>query len=748
MAFPLINPIYQFFDNAGEPLAGGLLQVYAPGGVTPKNTWKDENLSTLNDNPIVLDSGGRCVIFLADGEEYKFVLMTAASVVLKTVDEVKSPSGITQANIGTALYPISSYETAAGMTTADLTDSWKYYGDIERYGADPSGASNSSPALQKAWNQQKFGGHPMYAGPGVFRLNDSLTFSTQGGDTFTQGPILRGAGMYNTVFDCRKASGTLFNLSSGGTVGTEFALQAIFSDFTINNLGSVAAASYFDFSTFYNTVIERVWIRNATADGLKLPVHLGDTDANTWFVMRNCWIHGCRGWGVNGIPDSTFNQTSFLRFEMCWWQDNGTAMATTAITGVTLANPAVITAASHGKTNGQRVLITQNPFTVGAGPAVAYAGGMTELSGFYRVQNATTNTFELTFEGAAVNSTGYTAYTGSGLLVENGVPTSGALACKFQIMVLETCAFTINANRALYVPGTNGLSVNLGVLNTTFENNRKVHIDLGGVDVGRFSNFQIYNNTLNYATRGLVLDGTDNLVRNIIIENPYLRAETSSCPYVAFERFGANCPKDLCSIRFVGWSNFDSTGHQRIKGFQFPNVAMTCDLVVDGATSVLLRPSTQQYLARGNVMPLRLAGPANGLVRSTTGEWTEARMPDNGVVLSNSGLANTTVYSVYLYDNAGTPALEAVTTAWVRDAETGYPVKTGDATRLFVGRVITDGSAQFVTAGVGYLNPTAISGSQTGVPAYIWQDSTGDLRVDTALPTGDTTDGVIVGTQV
>lgn len=136
MAFPLINPVFQFFDNAGEPLSGGLLYTYAPGTTTPKTTYTDENLSVPNANPIVLDSAGRCTIFLTDGEEYKFLLQTSAAVTLRTIDEVKSPSSMTQAAVALALYPRTASETSAGITPSDYAYlSAEALGGMFRYGA-------------------------------------------------------------------------------------------------------------------------------------------------------------------------------------------------------------------------------------------------------------------------------------------------------------------------------------------------------------------------------------------------------------------------------------------------------------------------------------------------------------------------------------------------------------------------------------------------------------------------------------
>jgi len=56
----------QFSDANGKPYAGGKLATYVAGTTTPKSTWQDPDGTTLNTNPIVLDSAGRCIIY-ADG---------------------------------------------------------------------------------------------------------------------------------------------------------------------------------------------------------------------------------------------------------------------------------------------------------------------------------------------------------------------------------------------------------------------------------------------------------------------------------------------------------------------------------------------------------------------------------------------------------------------------------------------------------------------------------------------------------
>jgi hypothetical protein len=77
------------------------------------------------------------------------------------------------------------------------------------------------------------------------------------------------------------------------------------------------------------------------------------------------------------------------------------------ITGITQANPGVITSNSHGLSNGDEIYID----------AIV---GMTELNGRnYRVAGATTNTFTLVdLFGNAINTTGFTAYASGGTATE------------------------------------------------------------------------------------------------------------------------------------------------------------------------------------------------------------------------------------------------------------------------------------------------------------------------------------------
>ena len=90
---------------------------------------------------------------------------------------------------------------------------------------------------------------------------------------------------------------------------------------------------------------------------------------------------------------------NYIRF----YKDGGLLTSSSqSITGITQANPAVVTSSSHGFTNGDRVLITS-------------VAGMAQVNNReFTVANSTTNTFEL----SGIDSTGFDAYVSGGSVAE------------------------------------------------------------------------------------------------------------------------------------------------------------------------------------------------------------------------------------------------------------------------------------------------------------------------------------------
>lgn len=86
---PLGGAGWQFFDNNGIPLAGGLLYSYSAGTTTPLATYTTSSGVTPNTNPIVLDAAGRPAgeIWLSP-VAYKLVLKTSTGVQLWSMDNI------------------------------------------------------------------------------------------------------------------------------------------------------------------------------------------------------------------------------------------------------------------------------------------------------------------------------------------------------------------------------------------------------------------------------------------------------------------------------------------------------------------------------------------------------------------------------------------------------------------------------------------------------------------------------------
>lgn len=98
--------------------------------------------------------------------------------------------------------------------------------------------------------------------------------------------------------------------------------------------------------------------------------------------------------------------------------------AVKTITGATNANPIVVTATSHGFTNGDLV-------------CVMGVGGNLAANGFWKISNVTTNTFEID-RPDGVGAVGSAAYTSGGVAINYGPSTSSKFYSDFDAGVVGT----------------------------------------------------------------------------------------------------------------------------------------------------------------------------------------------------------------------------------------------------------------------------------------------------------------------
>lgn len=334
----------------------------------------------------------------------------------------------------------------------------------------------------------------------------------------------------------------------------------------------------------------------------------------------------------------------------------------------------------------------------------------------------------------------------NGTASATSTPTSGGMIWKGQVLVMESCAFANgNQNVGLFIKGGPGLGQVVDLRSTTFENCVKRGLYCTGMSAFKGRNLQFFNNNSFVAQVACEFDGDLYTVRQVDIDGVVVRATSGNNAYTAFKLGGLNTEFNNCRVRNVTWDNFDYTGQTRFNGWQFDFVPTQAFLYVPTSTDIYLRPNVT--VGGGNVVPYRLRGGLGGAT-STSGEWVPRQIPAAGLLLSATTLplVAATRYYIYLYDNTGAPALEASTTAFTVDTSTGYPVKTGDTTKFYVGSVVggaTNGTV--ATTASGWLNPTQISYSQTGVYAWMWYSSTSAAlrRTIGTLPTSDT-DGALV----
>lgn len=189
-------PILAFWDNAGKPLVGGKLQSFQAGTNTPLPTYTDSTGTFQNTNPIVLNSRGEVAyqtgqasgLWIPPNTAYKFVLSDSLDNQIWSIDNVTDVQFVfDRASLGNAFYPPSDAEIAFG---AIITNPWLDYGNVDRYGADPTETDDSTQAINTALacNDYAFsrGGKYLVTGTaGGCALHSNQTFEGFNGATLS-----------------------------------------------------------------------------------------------------------------------------------------------------------------------------------------------------------------------------------------------------------------------------------------------------------------------------------------------------------------------------------------------------------------------------------------------------------------------------------------------------------------------------------------------------------------------------------
>ncbi len=739
----------QQFTDAGLPAASYRLYTYTQGTTTHKAAYTDA--AGVVPHTYTSDgSGGQYIalnargelpapLFLASGT-YDIALKTPAGATVWTryARGAADYSAAVETALRASLASTASASDGAGLPAFSYALNYAAgtIGGVVRafgidmtqppFNCDKTNASDCSSAANLALSS--YPGIPLIFPAGTYRFD--ATVSVKGSPTwsvFGIGAIIRGAGVGATFFDNRVANGPLFYVDSDSHGGSYHAnMGTVFEHFNIMTTTSPAASTGIRVLNGYQVTINNVSIRGMTQDGIELKNGAYADDGWNRVTINQVWIETCARWGIKADGSPGRNEGSFTVLENVFFQTCGTVEVpcswTATIAGTTMTVSAV---ASGSLVIGRRIV-------------AAGVDGDTIIEQQLTGSAGSTGTYRLSIDGAA------TSQTVASATAMHDAPNSGAMIWKGQVLTIDSCgAANGNQNVALFIKGGAGLGVNVDIRGWVSENTVGRGLYCTGVSNLRMRNCQIYNN-IYHGTTQVEFEGAQYVVRNVDIDGVVIRATSGNNPITAFKLSGANADASSCRVRNVTWDDFDYTGQTRFNGWQFDAVPIQCEFAALTTTSAALRPKAA--IGGGNKMPYRLRGGGGG-TPSTTGEWVAHEIASGGLSITNSALSNSTRYYCYLYDNIGFNALELSTTAFTTDTGTGYPVKTGDATRLYVGSIETDAGGLFKLTGGGWLNPVLVPGTQVGVPTYMWCDSTNRLRVKATAPSSDT-DGTVVGTQV
>lgn len=218
---------WQFFDNNGNPLNGGLVYTYQSGTTTPVTTYTTSSGLVSNMNPIVLDSAGRTPneIWITGGVLCTFVLKTSAGVTIGTYDEISGVNDIsliladlanTSDNTkGDALVGFKQSNASGFLTNAvarTVNQKLQEIISISDFGAVGDGVTDNTAAIQAALDLGA--GYAIGVPEGVFVTTN-----------LTCGPDITIRGLGQTISKLKLKNGT-----SGAILSSSNAANLIIKD--------------------------------------------------------------------------------------------------------------------------------------------------------------------------------------------------------------------------------------------------------------------------------------------------------------------------------------------------------------------------------------------------------------------------------------------------------------------------------------------------------------------------------------
>jgi len=130
------TPYQTVLDDDGVAVSGAKIYTYEAGTTTNATTYTTSALSVANANPIVADSAGRYVAYLAAGANLRFIIKTSADVTIDDQDNIQSVPGASvnldiEGTVGEAVTAGQVLYLSSGAEASPLTAGLWYLTDSD-----------------------------------------------------------------------------------------------------------------------------------------------------------------------------------------------------------------------------------------------------------------------------------------------------------------------------------------------------------------------------------------------------------------------------------------------------------------------------------------------------------------------------------------------------------------------------------------------------------------------------------------